>query len=93
MSRDQYIHRIGRTGRAGKSGDGTLILAPFEKAFLDHLDDIPIEDHDLPDSELEVGAKEKKVFDMALKVLPPGMILEAFGSMLGYCTLSPSHAC
>jgi len=54
---------------------------------LDHLDDIPIEDHELPESELEVGAKEEKVFNLALKVLPAGMILETFGSMLGYCTL------
>ncbi|KAI2782006.1 DEAD-domain-containing protein [Daldinia loculata] len=28
--RDQYIHRVGRTGRAGKSGEGWLILAEEE---------------------------------------------------------------
>merc|ERR1712127_605149 len=29
-SRDQYIHRLGRTGRAGKKGEGIVLLAPFE---------------------------------------------------------------
>jgi len=86
VSRDQYIHRVGRTGRAGKSGDATLILAPFEKGFLDRLDDIPIKDHELPDSELDIGRKEKKAFELATKIIPPGMLLETFASLLGYCT-------
>lgn len=29
--RDTYIHRLGRTGRAGKEGEGWIILTPFEK--------------------------------------------------------------
>lgn len=33
-SAEQYIHRLGRTARAGKSGGGTLILAPYEAFFL-----------------------------------------------------------
>ncbi|KAI9347954.1 P-loop containing nucleoside triphosphate hydrolase protein [Zopfochytrium polystomum] len=31
---EQYIHRIGRTGRAGKDGEGVLILSPYEEKFL-----------------------------------------------------------
>ena len=30
MSREQYIHRLGRTGRAGKAGKGVILLSPFE---------------------------------------------------------------
>jgi len=33
-NREQYIHRLGRTGRAGKRGEGLLLLAPFEEKFL-----------------------------------------------------------
>ena len=29
--RDTYVHRVGRTGRAGKRGESTLILAEFEE--------------------------------------------------------------
>lgn len=29
--REQYIHRLGRTARAGKEGRGMLLLAPFEE--------------------------------------------------------------
>ena len=33
--RETYIHRLGRTGRAGKSGRGLLMLLPDELAWLD----------------------------------------------------------
>ncbi|MEE2767195.1 MAG: DEAD/DEAH box helicase [Pseudomonadota bacterium] len=31
---EAYIHRIGRTGRAGRTGDAILFIAPREKRFL-----------------------------------------------------------
>ena len=36
-SREQYIHRLGRTARAGKEGMGLLVLFPFESRFLSEL--------------------------------------------------------
>lgn len=33
--REAYIHRLGRTGRAGKKGEGILVLMEMEKAYLD----------------------------------------------------------
>ena len=33
MSREQYIHRLGRTGRAGKTGRGVILLSPFEARY------------------------------------------------------------
>jgi ATP-dependent RNA helicase MSS116 len=33
-SKEQYIHRLGRTGRGGKEGKGWLVLAPFEASFV-----------------------------------------------------------
>ena len=32
-NREQYIHRLGRTGRAGKTGEGVLVLSPEESFF------------------------------------------------------------
>jgi ATP-dependent RNA helicase MSS116 len=45
-SREQYIHRLGRTGRAGADGKGWLVLGPFENHFLQELRgmDIPRND-------------------------------------------------
>ena len=41
--RAQYIHRLGRTARAGKSGEGVLVLAPEEEYFaLDDVRDLPL---------------------------------------------------
>jgi len=40
---ETYVHRLGRTGRAGKKGKGWLILAPFERQFLREL-----KGHDVP---------------------------------------------
>jgi hypothetical protein len=40
--RAQYIHRLGRTARAGKSGSGVLLLATFERNFLKELSDLPL---------------------------------------------------
>ncbi|SPO26087.1 related to MSS116 - RNA helicase of the DEAD box family, mitochondrial [Ustilago trichophora] len=37
-SLEQYIHRLGRTARAGKEGRGVLILADFEQFFLNQAD-------------------------------------------------------
>jgi hypothetical protein len=31
-TKEQYIHRLGRTARAGKSGSGLLVVADFEQA-------------------------------------------------------------
>jgi len=37
-----YVQRLGRTGRAGKSGVGMLLLCEYEKGFLQKLKGIPI---------------------------------------------------
>ena len=41
-SRETYIHRLGRTGRAGKKGQGLLILSEEEKNFLEKLEGLNI---------------------------------------------------
>lgn len=43
-SKEQYIHRVGRTGRAGKEGEGWLLLPSVERRFVDRRDwrDLPL---------------------------------------------------
>ena len=48
---EAYVHRIGRTGRAGRSGDAILFLTPREHRFLRGLERAvgqPIEPMDVP---------------------------------------------
>ncbi|CAI0450788.1 unnamed protein product [Linum tenue] len=55
--REQYIHRLGRTGREGKDGEGVLLLAPWEEYFLDELKELPLEKLPSPDIEPPVKLK------------------------------------
>ncbi|KAF8509054.1 P-loop containing nucleoside triphosphate hydrolase protein [Hysterangium stoloniferum] len=54
---EQYIHRVGRTGRAGTHGRGDLVLLPWEVGFLTwQLDSIPLKP--LPVNELTSQVQE-----------------------------------
>ncbi|XP_056174100.1 probable DEAD-box ATP-dependent RNA helicase 48 isoform X2 [Syzygium oleosum] len=55
--REQYIHRLGRTGREGKEGAGILLLAPWEKYFLDEVKDLPIDRIPVPSVDPDVKVK------------------------------------
>jgi len=37
---EDYVHRIGRTGRAGRDGKAITIVMPFEKKYLDAIEDL-----------------------------------------------------
>ncbi|KAM7257004.1 hypothetical protein ACFE04_012745 [Oxalis oulophora] len=55
--REQYIHRLGRTGREGKEGEGILLLAPWEQYFLHDLKDLPLEECPLPHLDPDINNK------------------------------------
>merc|ERR1712173_406203 len=38
-SKEEYIHRLGRTGRKGVAGRGLLLLHEFERGFLERVTD------------------------------------------------------
>ena len=51
---EAYVHRIGRTGRAGRSGDAILFVAPRERRLLNSIEKAtrkPIEAMELPSTE------------------------------------------
>ncbi|KAL6952829.1 RNA helicase [Sarracenia purpurea var. burkii] len=55
--REQYIHRLGRTGRKGKEGQGILLLAPWEECFLSTIKDLPITKVPVPSCDPETKKK------------------------------------
>jgi ATP-dependent RNA helicase MSS116, mitochondrial len=51
-SKEQYIHRLGRTARAGNAGTGILLLCDFERSFLKEMQDLlPNNDDDDDDDD------------------------------------------
>lgn len=58
---DQYIHRVGRTGRAGTKGRGDLVLLPWELHYVTQsLSDLslrPLKQADLTEETLELAKK------------------------------------
>ncbi|KAL1196332.1 DEAD-box ATP-dependent RNA helicase 26 [Cardamine amara subsp. amara] len=58
--REQYIHRLGRTGRKGKEGEGVLLLAPWEEYFMSSVKDLPITKSPLPPIDPEAVKRVQK---------------------------------
>ena len=54
MERESYVHRIGRTGRAGKEGVAVTFVAPYERKFIEGIEEYigyKIEKGDYPSGE------------------------------------------
>ncbi len=57
---ESYIHRIGRTGRAGRTGDGILFVSPREKRLLSNIEQATkqkVEEMQLPSTEFINNAR------------------------------------
>ncbi|XP_024987247.1 DEAD-box ATP-dependent RNA helicase 31-like isoform X2 [Cynara cardunculus var. scolymus] len=76
----QYIHRLGRTGRKGKEGQGILLLAPWEEFFLSTIRDLPISKAELP----LVDPETKKKVEKALAHVEMKNKESAYQAWLGY---------
>jgi len=78
--REHYIHRLGRTGREGKSDKGILLLAPWEEYFLNEISDLPIEKYPAPDIDKEM----KQKVDDSIKIVDMSIKEAAYHAWLGY---------
>eukprot|EP00258_Populus_trichocarpa_P011753 XP_002320859.2 DEAD-box ATP-dependent RNA helicase 31 [Populus trichocarpa] len=79
-SREQYIHRLGRTGRKGKEGEGILLLAPWEEFFLSTVKDLPLTKAPMP----SIDPDTKKKVERALSQLDMNSKQAAYQAWLGY---------
>ena len=60
---ESYIHRIGRTGRAGRKGDAILFVSPRERRLLKNIERAtkqPVEEMQLPSTEFINNARIKR---------------------------------
>ncbi|CAH8321690.1 unnamed protein product [Eruca vesicaria subsp. sativa] len=78
--REQYIHRLGRTGREGKGGKGLLLIAPWERYFLDELKDLPLEPVPVPD----LDSRFKHEVDQSMGKIDTSIKEAAYHAWLGY---------
>jgi len=72
---ESYVHRIGRTGRAGRTGDAILFVAPREKRLLHNIERATrkkVEEMQLPSTEHINNARIKRFKQQITDVLGAG---------------------
>jgi ATP-dependent RNA helicase MSS116 len=82
MDTEQYIHRVGRTARAGKDGRAIILLYENERFFTQTNRTLPIKPYPVDiDSEL---SKYQPVVDKALPYVEEAAKAKAYQAFLGY---------
>lgn len=94
-SSDQYIHRLGRTARAGAAGRGVLILADFEDFFLSEyaITKLPLQPLDVSQAAI-IGAvltQSRQSVASALTSLSDESKVQAYQASLGYYRARLKH--
>ena len=90
--KEQYIHRLGRTGRKGKGGLGILLLAPWEEYFLSTIRDLPISKASLPSVDPDTKRKVHQRLHYTLHFLSWCPCVYKLGSLLYMITSRKSAA-
>jgi ATP-dependent RNA helicase MSS116 len=76
--RETYIHRLGRTARAGAEGRGILVLSTAEKVFLRQLKEIRVKDYP---TEVQYNVQDVQ---SALAKVDPETKSKVYQAWLGY---------
>ena len=70
FDKEAYIHRIGRTGRAGRNGEAILFVSPRERGFLNNLERAvgqSIDRMEIPNNEIINTNRIKRLQDKLVK--------------------------
>ena len=81
---ESYVHRIGRTGRAGRSGDAILFITPREKRMLKIIERAtrqPIDEMELPTAEI-ISKKRVAAFKQKVKSVASYGELDKFKTLI-----------
>jgi ATP-dependent RNA helicase MSS116 len=80
--RAQYVHRLGRTARAGKEGQGLLLLCNFEAGFMKQVQDLPLEKKEST-ADSTSDAADTAIAN-ALRQMSPETCTSAYQAWLGF---------
>ncbi|KAL7420942.1 hypothetical protein Q5752_004896 [Cryptotrichosporon argae] len=83
-SAEQYVHRLGRTARAGAKGHGVLLLADFETFFLSDRTMRTFTLHPYPAPSAGALDGARAAVDSALAAVPEDAKAQAYQAWLGY---------
>ncbi|HKK96392.1 MAG TPA: DEAD/DEAH box helicase [Anaerovoracaceae bacterium] len=88
MEEEYYVHRIGRTGRAGNSGKAFTFVVGKEQYKLRKIEDyckVKIPLGDIPSTESIIKAKTNKILDEAIKNANGKKLKTAKSLIYSYC--------
>lgn len=81
---ETYVHRIGRTGRAGREGEAILLISPKQQRLLKSLErttNSPLNRVMLPSAQ-ELNAKRMEIFQNKIQGLVEKLDLDAYKTIL-----------
>lgn len=81
---EQYVHRVGRTARAGADGRAIIILTQGESFFLTRNPQLPIQPHDQTQRILAEAATCASVVEQAMYQIDEVVKQRAYSSFLGF---------
>lgn len=83
-SADQYIHRVGRTGRAGNDGRAIILLTEAESFFVNANRQLPIQQHPHTAAIVEHSKGSAPQVEKAMYTIDETVKQRAYSSFLGF---------